>query len=131
MEIQIDRYNLQNSLVSNGTLTIEKTDRKTTLTYQDKEINVSGSALYYPLKALEDLRLKLENQYNSTLAIIGCRTDTAFRPTGGQLTFILENGQYSLESKSLFETTDQIKKLGTVKKHKLYYKAWCNEHEPK
>ena len=120
----VDRYSLDKTFISKGQLKIEEQDHSTILTYIDNDINISASGLHHPIKALEDLRKQLETVFNSILAINGCRIDTAYRPTGGYGTYIIEYGKQATNSLNLFEATKAIDKLCSVEEHKAAYNAW-------
>ena len=124
MNLIVDRYNLDKKFISAGQLKIDEKNHTTILTYTDNDINISASGLHHPIKALESLRLKLEEDFNSVIAINGCRSDTAYRPTGGYGTYIIETGKQATSSVSLFEPTKAIEKLCKVEEHEVAYDAW-------
>jgi len=126
MEQVINRYNLNKEFVAQGTLIIDHKSQLTTLRYSDTEIDESVSELYHPLKALESLRVVLEQKHKSLIACTGCRNDSAYRATGGNGTYILIHGRPGTERAGLFEPTDEISKLCTVQEHKIAYKKWCD-----
>lgn len=64
--------------------------------------------------------------FNSTLAINGCRIDTAYRATGGYGTYIIEHGKQATNLVSLFDPTTEVDKLCSIDTHKTAFKTWLN-----
>lgn len=124
MQIAVDRYSLDKKFIATGQLQVEEKEHSTILTYFDNGVNVSASGLYHPLLALESLRRQLEDDYNSTLAINGCRIDVDYRATGGYGCYVLEHGKQATTSVSMFDPTKAVDKLCTVDVHKVAYKTW-------
>ena len=124
MQIVVDRYSLDKTFIATGQLHVDEKDHSTILTYYDSNIKVSASGLYHPIAALENLRRQLAVDFNSTLAINGCRIDTAYRATGGYGTYIVEHGKPATNSVSLFDPTTVVDKLCSVDIHKAAYKTW-------
>ena len=79
---------------------------------------------YEAYEQVENLRQQLAVDFNSTLAINGCRVDTDYRATGGYGCYIIELGKQATNSVSLFDPTKDIDKLCTVDVHKAAYKTW-------
>ena len=124
MQITVDRYSLDKTIIATGQLQVEEKDHSTILTYYDNNIKISASGLYHPIVALENLRRQLAVDFNSTLAINGCRVDTDYRATCGYGCYVIEFGKQATNSVSLFDPTKAIDKLCTVEVHKAAYKAW-------
>lgn len=124
MQTKVDRYSLDKTFIAAGQLQVEEKDHSTILTYYDSDIKVSATGLYHPIVALENLRRRLAIDFNSTLAINGCRVDTDYRATGGYGTYVIELGKLATKSVSLFKPTKAIDKLCTVEAHKAAYKTW-------
>lgn len=124
MQIAVDRYSLEKTFIATGQLQVEEKDHSTILTYDDSNIKVSASGLYHPIVALENLRRQLEIDFNSILAINGCRVDTDYRATGGYGAYVIELGKKATNSVSLFDPTKAVNKLCTIEDHKAAYKTW-------
>lgn len=128
MKITVGRYNFNKELICIGELEViqDCNEHKTILVYTDKNINITASELYHPIKSLESLRKILESQYSSILAINGCRIDTSYRATGHHGQYIIEWGKQTSMRVSMFEPTTEIDKLGTIEEHKKAYLDWAN-----
>jgi hypothetical protein len=124
MQITVDRYSLDKRFIATGQLHIEAKDHSTILTYFDDSVEVFASAPYHPIVALENLRRQLAVDFESTLAINGCRVDTDYRATGGYGCYIIKFGKQATKPVSLFDPTKEIDKLCTVEVHKAAYKTW-------
>ncbi|MEO5943582.1 MAG: hypothetical protein ABIP30_07680 [Ferruginibacter sp.] len=123
-EFAVKRYNLMKEFISEGVLTIESEGPSTSLTYTDSITQETATELYHPTAALETLRNNLETKYKSILGCNGCRIDTSYRHTGGWGTYINAQGQQATESLNIFEPTEEISKLCTVKEHQAAYEMW-------
>lgn len=124
MQYSIKRYDLRKNLIATGLLTITSEGLTTHLTYTDSEINESVRELYHPIAALESLRRVLEKKHKSIIGCTGCRSDSAYRATGGYGTYIIAHGKPASERASIFQPTDEIEKLCTVEEHKVSYEKW-------
>ena len=128
MQITVDRYSLEKTFIATGQLQVEEKDNSTILTYYDGSMKVSTSGLYHPIVALENLRQQLAVDFNSILAINGCRVDTDYRATGGYGCYVIELGKPATNSLCLFNPTNAIDKLCTVDVHKAAYRMWLKSH---
>lgn len=127
----VKRYSLNKQLISSGQLEIKQESQTTTLIYADDKITETATEPYHPLVALESLRKKLETEHNSIISINGCRIDTAYRPTGGNGTYLIKQGRQATKSVSLFEPTMEVDKLCTVEEHEAAYDKWVESLMPK
>ena len=126
MVYSINRYNLERERINSGGLTVDFHDQKTTIHYVDDEVEVYSEDDYHPLVALEKLRVILESKYESLINCSGCRKDTSYRPRGGTITYLIENGKQATKTINLFEPTNKINLLCTVQEHKESYEIWLN-----
>jgi hypothetical protein len=125
VQLKVRRYTLDKVFVETGNLQVHEDGASTLLTYSDSNISIRAMGLNHPIRALENLRIQLQVEFNSILAIKGCRIDTDYRPTGTFRCYILEQGKSSTKLVSLFDRTRAIDKLCTVEEHKAAYKKWC------
>ncbi|HEK21410.1 hypothetical protein [Mucilaginibacter sp. 44-25] len=127
MNVEVRRYSLATkSLLGKGTLTKSTKGQTITLTYVEGALKLEASALCHPLKALEKLRLQLEEADNSVLNIIGCRSDVAYKPNGVGKSYMIEAGKQATMMVSLFDLTEDLDNLTTVAEHKTAYHKWID-----
>ena len=124
MTFSVNRYSLDKKFISAGSLTITSEGQRTSVVFSDGQVEAEASELYHPLIALESLRKILEQKHSSIIACNGCRSDTAYRPTGGFGTYKIVFGQQASERLNIFEPTTEVGKLCTVDEHKAAYKKW-------
>lgn len=123
MKKSISRYNFNKQLIANGELEIIQKNSNFEISYKDTELELTATAPYHPLTALENLRIQLETK-ESYINCMGCRIDTSYRPTGGYGTYIIETGIQATNSVNLFEPTSEIDKLCKVSDHQENYLNW-------
>lgn len=127
MNYQIDRYSLDKQLIEKGRLyLIDDPKNKFKLIFKDSEIDVESINYDHPLLALENLRIKLEKKYNSLINCSGCRIDVAYRPTGGFGSYEIEMSKPATKRIALFEPTNKIELLSTVREQQSHYQEWLN-----
>ena len=130
MKLIIERYSKNKNLIAIGDLSvINELDKKFKLIYRDSKVNIESIESDYPLLALEDLRLQLEEKFSSLINCSGCRKDVSYRPTGGMGSYIIEMGKPATKRINLFEPTKQIELLCTVDEQKKYYTEWIDNFE--
>lgn len=127
MKHSIKRYSFDRELIAEGELEIIGFNDIYELKYKDAELEITASAPYHPLTALEKLRIQLEANH-SYINCAGCRIDTALRPIGLS-TYIIKMGMPATDTIGLFEPTDEIDKLCKVEEHEKNYQEWFSSLE--
>ena len=125
---EVERYNFDERRLCSGVLTVSENGSSTTVAYRDAYISISAVAAHYPLLALEEMRLNLEDNHGSILAINGCRKDMQYRMVENYKGFVCGNSRGKTKV-DLFSPTDKIDRLGTVAEHKLSYEKWLKRQK--
>jgi len=122
----IRRYGSVNDYITTGEITIVEDGPLTELVYKDAEVEETASDRGHPIAALITLRQKLEDNHKSIIACNGCRIDTTLRHTGIDIAYVIRNGNIQQDDWiGIFEPTDEVEKLSTVKEHEKAYNEWC------
>jgi hypothetical protein len=124
LQYSVSRYSLDQEFITNGQLTIEQNRHSYNLYYEDKSIKVEANALHHPIKALENLRVKLEGEHASIISCNGCRRDVSYRGSGSYMGYILIQGRQATDLVNMFAPTNEIEKLCTIEQHKAAYQQW-------
>jgi hypothetical protein len=124
----VSRYDFEGRKLNAGVLTVTENGSVITVEYRDPDLYASAVAPHHPLMALEALRLNLEDNHGSILAINGCRIDMQYRMVENYKGFICRNNRGKSKI-DLFSPTDEISKLCTVAEHKLHYEKWLKRHK--
>lgn len=125
MEYRIDRFSFDYKLIGSGILILDQINDTFKLTYIENQIVLSTDTSHYPLLALEQLRLDIENNYSSLLNCNGCRYDYPYRRIGDLFSPLCEKESFGDESFHLLSSTQDSLNLCKVADHIKFYKNWC------
>jgi len=122
----IKRYSLGKEYLITGEITIIEDGPLTEVVYKDTEVEETASDRGLPMAALVTLRQKIEDKHESILGCNGCRIDTTLRHTGIDIAHVIRNGNIQEDDwVGIFEPTNKVEKLCTVKEHEKAYDDWC------